>query len=60
MSMYDDMAKSHPKLVRGMVYCYECGRSQRVDSAKCLQSGWPTCCGYTMGLDTPEEREALA
>ena len=53
--MYDDMTKSHPKLDNGMVWCKTCGRSQKVDSAVCLRSGWPKCCGYTMTIDPPEE-----
>lgn len=46
----------HPKLARGQVWCHECGRTQRVNSAECLRSGWPECCGETMSIDSPEER----
>ena len=49
----------HPKLSRGMVWCTTCGGSQRVDSGDCLSNGWPKCCGYTMTIDSPEERAAL-
>lgn len=54
--MYAEMAKSHPKLERGMVWCTTCGCSQRVNTADCLQNGWPMCCGYTMTIDSPQER----
>ena len=56
MSMYDEMADSHPKLKRGMVWCTKCGRSERVDPARALRHGWPECCGYTMTIDSPDER----
>lgn len=48
-----------PQLSRGQVWCYQCGRTQRVDSADCLQRGWPKCCGSTMGIDSPEERQKV-
>jgi hypothetical protein len=57
-SMYRDMANSHPKLTRGMVWCTKCGKSQKVESATCLRGGWPMCCGYTMTIDSPDERKA--
>ena len=49
-----------PQLKRGRVWCYECGATTQVDSAACLRSGWPTCCGSTMGIDSPKERRAIA
>lgn len=45
-----------PQLKRGRVYCHICGSSFKVDSAKCLSSGWPKCCNQTMSIDSPEER----
>jgi hypothetical protein len=42
-----------------MVWCRICGRSQRVDAAQSLASGWPKCCGHTMTIDSPEERAVL-
>jgi len=48
----------HPKLSRGRVWCHECGAMLKVNSGECMSSGWPKCCGYTMSLDSPEEREA--
>jgi len=57
--MYKSMAKSHPSLSRGRVWCTTCGRSQKNDSANSLQNGWPKCCGYTMTIDSPEERKKL-
>lgn len=53
-------ATSHPSLVRGQVWCTVCGDTQRVDSGKCLKNGWPKCCGFTMTIDSPEERKELA
>ncbi|KKK68200.1 hypothetical protein LCGC14_2946460 [marine sediment metagenome] len=52
--MYSEMAESHPSLVRGQVWCRTCRRTQQVDSAECLQSGWPKCCGHTMTIDHPD------
>ncbi|MCD6006864.1 hypothetical protein [Halomonas sp. IOP_31] len=60
MSFYEKAANSHPSLQRGMVWCAVCGRSQRTDAAGSLQHGWPKCCGFTMTIDSPEEREAYA
>jgi len=57
--MYESMAKSHPSLERGMVWCTHCGNSQSVTSAEALQHGWPKCCCHTMTIDSPEERKAL-
>lgn len=53
---YQQIAQSHPSLSRGIVWCCECGRSQKVNAAGALQIGWPKCCGYTMTIDSPEER----
>ena len=47
-----------PALKRGIVWCRQCGRAQNVDSAKCLTSGWPKCCSYTMTIDSPAEQKA--
>jgi hypothetical protein len=46
------LASSHPALRRGLVQCPACGAQETVDSAACLQSGWPKCCGATMRLVT--------
>lgn len=54
--MHEETAKSHRSLERGRVWCRECGRTQRVNSASSLQHGWPKCCGYTMTIDSPEEQ----
>ena len=51
---------SVPQLARGRVWCITCGATQRVDSAGALSHGWPKCCGYTMTIDSPEERAARA
>ena len=58
--LYEEMAKSHPSLERGQVWCTVCGHTEKVNSGTALQSGWPTCCGYTMTIDSPDERAALA
>ena len=52
-------AEVHPSLLRGIVWCKRCGRSQKVDSSVCLRSGWPECCGETMTIDSPAERKRL-
>lgn len=53
--LHEKLAKSHPKLERGQVWCRQCGHTQRVDSAVALRHGWPKHCGYTMTIDPPEE-----
>jgi len=59
-SIESQIAESHPSLRRGIVWCTTCGSSRSVDSSEALRSGWPMCCGYTMTIDSPEERRALA
>jgi Zn finger protein HypA/HybF involved in hydrogenase expression len=54
MLNYRKIADSHPSLSRGQVWCRTCKRSVKVDSADCLQNGWPKCCGYTMTIDHPD------
>jgi hypothetical protein len=49
-----------PQLRRGIVWCMTCGRTRRVDAGGALAHGWPKCCGYTMTIDSPEERAAFA
>jgi len=49
-SMYEDMANSNPSMKKGLVKCNKCSKEMKVDSAKCLQTGWPACCGKTMSL----------
>jgi hypothetical protein len=53
VSVYEAMARSHPKLIAGQVWCRSCGRTTMTDAAWALQHGWPKCCGYTMTLDAP-------
>lgn len=50
IGIHDKLANSHPDLIAGGVRCEKCGRTMKVDSAECLRSGWPKCCGYTMTL----------
>ena len=57
--MYREMA-GIPKLARGLVWCTQCGRKQIVKAEYCLRHGWPLCCGYTMTIDSPEERRSQA
>ena len=52
---YREIAESHPKLVRGQVWCRACGHTEKVDSAHALRHGWLKHCGYTMTIDPPEE-----
>ena len=58
MKVAEFVENSHAKLKRGMVWCRTCGKSQKVDSSNCIRDGWPKCCGYTMTIDSPEERAA--
>ena len=55
--MYEGMVNSVPQMKRGIVWCTYCGRQEKIDSAGCLANGWPKCCGYTMTIDSPEERK---
>ncbi len=51
-----------PQIKRGMVWCTVCGHSERVDGGATLRgenAGWPKHCGFTMTIDSPEERAAL-
>ena len=54
-ALYEEMAKSHPSLIAGKVWCGRCGRSRMVDPAKCLRDGWPKCCGATVSIGKPDE-----
>jgi hypothetical protein len=58
-NLYAKAAASHPSLSRGIVWCTVCGRSERANAAGSLKHGWPKCCGYTMTIDSPEERKAM-
>ena len=50
-----------PAIKRGQVWCTVCGHMQRVDGVAAISGGgWPTHCGFTMTIDSPEERAALA
>ncbi|MFT0546972.1 hypothetical protein ACMHYO_11590 [Allopusillimonas ginsengisoli] len=57
--LHEKLAAEIPQLKRGMVWCRICGQSQRVNATEALACGWPKCCGYTMTIDSPEERAAL-
>lgn len=60
--LYDKLANCHPSLSRGQVWCSKCGRTTHVNGSDALagrNGGWPRCCGYTMTIDSPEERVAL-
>ena len=56
MSIVDDV----PQLKRGRVWCHKCGATMKVNAGRCLRSGWPTCCGETMSIDSPKERASMA
>lgn len=58
--LHERIAEDVPQIKRGMVWCTVCGRSQEVDGADCLRHGWPVCHGFTMTIDSPEERSARA
>jgi hypothetical protein len=53
--IHEALADSHPKLIRGQVWCRTCRRTEKVDSAGALAHGWPKCCGQTMTIDAPDE-----
>lgn len=46
LGIHEAAAKHLPNTV----HCQECGRTQAVDPAECLRTGWPTCCTQTMNL----------
>lgn len=57
-ALYDEIARSHPSLLSGRVFCARCGKARVVDPAACLRTGWPKCCSSTMSIDSREERKA--
>lgn len=48
--LYEEIARSHPSLLNGKVFCGRCGKPRQVDAARCLRDGWPKCCGATVSL----------
>lgn len=40
--LYEEIARSHPSLLNGKVWCARSGRPHQVDAAKCLRDGWAT------------------
>lgn len=50
-AMYADMSKPLGNRCR----CEKCGYQVTVDPAKCLRSGWPMCCGFTMTTLSKDE-----
>lgn len=52
----DEWIRNTPRLRRGIVWCTKCGHRERVDPKECILHGWPVHCGYTMTIDSPEER----
>ena len=58
--LHEHIARSHAKLQRGQVWCTSCTATQHVDPVESLRHGWPKHCGYTMTIDSPEERLELA
>ena len=59
MTLHENLAKSHPSLTRGQVWCIVCGHTEKVNSAGAMKTGWPKCCGYTMTIDSPSERQQM-
>lgn len=49
-ALYDEISRSHPSLIEGLVVCSRCGKRRKVDAARCLREGWPKCCSGTMSL----------
>lgn len=58
--LHQRIAASHHRLMRGRAWCRSCDRSVAVDPTGALRHGWPHCCGATMTIDAPEEREVVA
>ena len=58
--LHETIAKGIEKIARGQVWCVSCGDTKKVSGAACLRSGWPMCCGQTMTIDSPLERQARA
>jgi hypothetical protein len=58
--LHDTIAKQIPQLARRQVWCRQCGKTRRVDSAEAMLNGWPKCCGCAMTIDSPEEQKRLA
>lgn len=56
-TIHETIAASEPTLRRGLVWCKTCGRTEKVNSAECLRSGWPKCHGATMSLGSPDDRK---
>ena len=57
-SLIDDLSKCHPKIARGQVWCKKGGATKTGALKVWFASGWPTCCGDTMTIDSPEERKS--
>jgi hypothetical protein len=56
MKINEQAGKAHPKLARGRVWCTVCDNTASIQASVALKYGWPKCCGYTMTLDSPDER----
>lgn len=54
--IHETIADAVPQVARGQVWCKACRSTRKVDGADCLRNGWPICCGYTMTIDSPEDR----
>lgn len=57
VNIHETIAASDPALRRGDVWCKTCGRTEKVNSAECLRTGWPECHGATMALGSPDDRK---
>jgi hypothetical protein len=55
-TLYDEITRSHPSLMRGRVWCTRRNGWKEVDATKCLAEGWPRCHGATMTIDSREAR----
>lgn len=58
-TIHEKIASEVYEIRRGMCWCVMCGRRRVVDGAQCLAHGWPTCCGQTMTIDSPQKRAAM-
>lgn len=57
LKLFEGSLAEIPQVKRGKVWCHQCGRVENA-GVECFRTGWPKCCGYTMSLDSPEERAA--
>lgn len=59
--VYQRIIDSNPQIKRGIVWCQRCDRKVRINPYQTLSTrSWPQCCGFTMTVESPEERAEVA